>query len=581
MCGIAGYIGSADSPPERSVLRRMCDRLQHRGPDGYGVYLDKHVALGHRRLAIIDLTGGVQPLGNEDGQVQVVFNGEIYNFVELRDQLIAKGHFFKTRSDTEVLVHLYEEEGERMPEFLNGMFAFAIWDARRQQLFVARDRLGKKPLYYSFEAPGMRFCFGSELKALCAVPGFTTHVRPTAVADFLSLSYVPDPDTIFREIQKLPPAHSLLVTREKSRLRRYWQPDFHRDRAISWKGAVDEIRSLAADSVERRMISDVPLGAFLSGGVDSSAVVALMARKAPGRVKTFSIGFTSKQFDETWYAGLAARHNRTDHHVETVTPSVHEALETLAEHFDEPFADSSAIPMLYLSRMTRQHVTVALSGDGADELFGGYRRYFYGVLEEQLRRKFPTWFRRSVIRAGAHCYPKLDFMPQIFRAKTLLTNLAQELGDAYFTSMTAFRDEGMDAILSEDMRRALRGYSTRQNYRARFEKVRELPPLEAMQAVDLETYLPGDILVKADRATMAYSLEGRSPWLDYRLAELAFRLPSNWKIHGKKGKYVFKQAMEPYIPRPLLEPPQDGLLRAAGGMVPDQFQTDLREPGAP
>jgi asparagine synthase (glutamine-hydrolysing) len=572
MCGIAGYLANADCTPDRSILRRMCDRLQHRGPDGYGTYFDKHVALGHRRLAIIDLTGGAQPLGNEDGQVQVVFNGEIYNFAELRAELIAKGHCFSTRSDTEVLVHLYEEEGERTPELLNGMFAFAIWDARRQQLFVARDRLGKKPLYYTFAAPGLRFCFGSELKALCAIPGFATRIHAPAVADFLALSYVPDPQTIFRDIYKLPPAHSLLVTREGKHLRRYWQPQFQRDRAIRHDDAIEEIRTLAADAVERRMISDVPLGAFLSGGVDSSAVVGLMARKAPGRVKTFSIGFTTKQFDETWYADLAAQHNRTDHHVETVTPSVHEAVEILAEHFDEPFADSSAIPMLYLSRMTRQHVTVALSGDGADELFGGYRRYFFGVLEEKLRRKFPGWFRRSVIRTGAHCYPKLDFMPQVFRAKTLLTNLAQELGDAYFTSMTAFRDESLDSVLSPEMRRMLHGYSPRQNFRARFEQVRELPPLEAMQAVDLETYLPGDILVKADRATMAYSLEGRAPWLDYRLAELAFRLPSTWKVHGRKGKYIFKQAMEPYIPRPLLE------RRKMGFSVPlaEWFRTSLK-----
>jgi asparagine synthase (glutamine-hydrolysing) len=551
MCGIAGYLTTDRVAPGSELIRRMCDRLKHRGPDGAGYYCSPGVALGHRRLSIIDVAGGAQPMANEDGTLQAVFNGEIYNFLELRRDL-ERRHLFTTRSDTEVLIHLYEEVGERLPEFLNGMFAFAIWDIRRKELFLARDRFGKKPLYYSSGIPGTRFCFASELKALAAMPGFDPPVDPRSVADFLALSYVPDPNTIYKGVAKLPPAHSMTVTESGSRLRRYWSPDFAVDSRLGFGAAVEEIRSLAADSVKRRMISDVPLGAFLSGGVDSTAVVGVMAGLAPGKVKTFSIGFTDKRFDELHYARIAAARHSTEHHEQVVSPSIHEIFDTLINHFDEPFGDASAIPMLYLSRMTREHVTVALSGDGADELFGGYRRYFFGVLEERLRNRFPQWFRQSVIRVGARYYPKFDYLPQIFRAKTLLHNLTQEISDSYFTSMSTFRDDGLEAVLSPEIGAGLSGYSPRRNFRARFEAVRDLPPLEQMQAVDLETYLPGDILVKADRATMAYSLESRSPWLDYRLAELFGRMPSAFKLHGRAGKHIFKRAMAPYVPAPLL-----------------------------
>ena len=551
MCGIAGYLTNGSAVPDTVLVKRMCDRIRHRGPDGEGYYCASGVALGHRRLSIIDVNGGGQPMGNEDGSIQVVFNGEIYNFLELRRDLVEKGHCFVTRSDTEVLVHLYEEVGERLPEYLNGMFAFAIWDGRRKELFLGRDRFGKKPLYYSNTVVGTRFCFASELKALTMIPGFRAVVNPRSVANFLALSYVPDPDTIYQDVFKLPPAHSLTVTESGLRLHRYWQPSFEVDPNLKLDDAVEEIRALAADAVERRMISDVPLGGFLSGGVDSSAVVAFMARRAPDRVKTFSIGFTSKQFDELHYARLVADRYQTDHREKVVSLSIHEMLDTLVEQFDEPFGDSSAIPTLYLARMTRQYVTVALSGDGADELFAGYRRYFYGLLEARIRQRFPAWCR-SVFQFGGRYYPKFDYLPRAFRAKTLLGNLARETGDAYFTSMTAFRDENLTAVLGPDLARELASYSPRASYRERFEAVRHLPPLQQMQAVDLQTYLPGDILVKADRATMAYSLESRSPWLDYRLGELAGRLPTALKLRGRIGKYLFKQAMGPYVPRSVI-----------------------------
>jgi len=415
MCGIAGYI-TEGGPPDRTLIEGMCDTLAHRGPDGKGYYVGDRVALGHRRLSVIDLSSGQQPIGNEDGTVQVVFNGEIYNYRDLRKNLIASGHRFSTTSDTEVLVHLYEELGERLVEELNGMFAFAIWDAARQQLMVARDRFGEKPLYYSFETPGMTFCFASELKAFARVPGFGRRINPRSIANFLALSYIPDPDCIYENVAKLEAGHTLLVTCNGAIKRRYWELQFS-ESETDLHEAAEKVATLSRDAVQRRMISDVPLGSFLSGGIDSSSVTALMALNTSKRVSTFSIGFTDRRFDELPFARLVASRCKTEHHEEVVTPQIHEVLDTLVDHFDEPFGDSSAIPMLYLSRMTRRHVTVALSGDGADELFGGYRQYYFGVLEQRFRSLFPAWFRKSLIRLGGELYPKFDYLPQVFRAK--------------------------------------------------------------------------------------------------------------------------------------------------------------------
>ncbi len=540
---------SADgAAPDAALLRRMCDRIVHRGPDAYGSYTDGRCALGHRRLSIIDVSGGAQPQANEDGRLHVVFNGEIYNFGPLRDDLIRKGHRFTTHSDTEVLVHLYEEVGERLPEYLNGMFAFAIWDRAKQELFLARDRFGKKPLYYSERIAGARVAFASELKALTAMPGFDAPVDPRAVADFLAFGYVPDPGTIYGGVRKLPPAHSLLATRDGVRLRRYWELRFAPDEKTTFEDKAAEIHELAVDAVRSRLMSEVPLGAFLSGGVDSSAVVGLMSEHAGGRVKSFSIGFTNKAVDELEYARLVVERYKTEHREQVVTPSIQEMLGTLVEHYDEPFGDSSAIPTLYLCRMTRQYVTVALSGDGADELFGGYDRYQLGVLEDRLRRAFPDWFRHSAIAAAAGVWPRTDFLPRPLRFKSMLTCVSQEVADGYYTSVTAFRDGALDAILSPELRRDLAGYSPREPFRKHFHGLEHLPALEQLQAVDIKTYLPGDILVKMDRASMAYSLEARAPWLDYRLGEVAGSLPASYKVRGANGKLVFKKALSRYLP---------------------------------
>jgi asparagine synthase (glutamine-hydrolysing) len=552
MCGIAGYIHSS-SPARKSLISELCQAISHRGPDAEGILVDGPVALGHRRLSIIDVSGGGQPLGNEDGSVQIIFNGEIYNYLEIREELVAKGHRFQTHSDTEVIVHLYEEEGERLVERLNGMFAFAIWDARKRQMLLARDRFGKKPLYYSTTQPGFALCFASELKALMRLPDFDPAIRAASVADYLALGYVPDPHTIYRNVSKLPPAHTLLWSGGEARLRRYWTLHFDPQPRMDFARAKEELAALAADSVERRLMSEVPLGGFLSGGVDSSAVVALMAQRSARQVKSFSIGFSDPRFDETEHAQAVASQYRTEHHQEIVTPSIGEMLHVLVKHYDEPFADSSAIPTLYLSRMTRQHVTVALSGDGADELYGGYRRYRFAMGEDAARKYLPRWFRGSAVAGMAKLYPKMDWAPQVFRAKATLTDISQELGEAYFTTMSGFGYGLLEQVLSGELLEQLGGYSPKADFAGRFEKHRHLPALQQLQAVDVETYLPGDILVKVDRATMAYSLEGRAPWLDYRLGELAGRIPAAFKVRGGVGKYIFKEAMRPHLPSQILD----------------------------
>lgn len=571
MCGIAGFLmrRGAGADPERA--RAMAASLAHRGPDGEGVFAEDGAALAHRRLSIIDLEGGAQPMQNEDGLLWVVFNGEIYNFLELRPELERAGHRFRTRSDTEVLLHLYEELGGAMTERLNGMFAFAIWDRRRRELFLARDRFGKKPLYYIEDEGPYRFAFASEAKALLALPEVSRTPDAASVADFLAFGYVPEPRSVYRSIRKLPAGCSLLVTDAGLQQRRYWQLEFG-ETAQNWDEAAARIDGLASDAVRLRLVSDVPLGAFLSGGVDSSAVVAYMARHAPGRVRTFSIGFDERGYDETRYARMVAERYRTDHSEQIVRPQIGEMLDVLVHHFDEPFGDASAIPSLYLARMTRQHVKVALSGDGADEIFAGYRRYRHALIEERIRGKFPDWFRRTFFRAAGRIYPKFDYLPQIFRAKTLLANLSYTLADAYYNSLTVFRDHELDCILHPELRGHIAGHDPRQPYRERFARRRELPPLEQLQAVDVETYLPGDILVKADRATMAWSLESRSPWLDHRLAELAARLPCTWKVSGGNGKFIFKKTVEPLVPGEILWRPKMGFVMP----LKEWFRGELR-----
>ena len=565
MCGIAGFLAEN---PDPALLQSMCDQLRHRGPDDCGYWTGGQVALGHRRLSIIDIAGGRQPLSNEDGAVWITFNGEIYNYLELRRRLLAAGHTFKTQCDTEVLVHLYEDVGEQLPEHLRGMFAFAIWDARRSELFLARDRFGEKPLYYSTDIPGFKFCFASELKALAVVPGFDQRIDFSALADYLALSYVPDPKSINAGVHKLPPGHTLTVSSRGIRLRRYWQPPFSEAKQSGFQQAADELRTLAQDAVRGQTMSAVPLGVLLSGGVDSSAVVGILSKQISDPVRTFSIGFTEETHNELPYARMVAERSRTRHHERTLSAAIEEVLPALTWHFDEPFADSSAIPALYVARIAREQVTVALTGDGADEVFAGYRKYFNGMLESRLRSFLPRGLRS---RAWRH-YPEYERDRPWLRARAFAANAACAPADALFNAVSAFRDSNLEAVLAPEIRARIKGYNPRQIYREKCALVQHLHPLDQMQWVDMTTSLPGDMLVKMDRAAMAHSLENRSPWLDHRLAELAGSLPTNFKLHGLERKYIWKAAVSQFVPEAILE------RRKMGFQAPlaKWFRTSLR-----
>ncbi len=547
MCGIAGYLRAENTALGHNFLKPMCDLLAHRGPDGYGEYFDLDIALGHRRLSIIDIAGGAQPLGNEDGSVQVVFNGEIYNHQELRSTLEKQGHHLRTKSDTEVLVHLYEEHGESMPELLNGMFAFAIWDRRRKKLFLARDRFGEKPLYYLTSLSSFRVCFASELKSLMLLPGFEKNVRPESIPEFLSSGYIADPSTIYRHVQRLGPGETVSIDWADVRVRRYWSPAFAVTPGLHYSACSEQLGHLTDEAVRCRLMSDVPLGAFLSGGLDSSAVVACMSASASEPVRTFSIGFATPAFDERKFARLAAERCHTQHREFIVNANIAAMLDLCLEHYDEPFGDSSAIPTLYLSRLAKTDVTVALSGDGGDEVFGGYDRYSK-VLASSVRSLLPSRFQRLT----AATEWSFDRFPALFSSPAARGRLSRAVAEHYYHWISATDADGLNRILSPDLQRALQGYTPKAALVERFERHRALPLLQQMQAVDMETYLPGDILVKMDRATMAFSLESRAPWLDHKLAEYAGTLPQDFKLKHGIGKRILRQTFQSRLPQTTL-----------------------------
>jgi asparagine synthase (glutamine-hydrolysing) len=553
MCGICGvYSFAADPAVDRALLEAMTDTLVHRGPDDAGYFVGDRVGLGHRRLSIIDLAGGQQPIFNEDGSRVIIFNGEIYNYRPLRDLLLAKGHRFQTHSDTEVILHLYEDFGEKCVEQLRGMFAFAIWDETKQTLFLARDRLGVKPLYYSLH--NGRCVFGSELKAIIRDPAVPRELDWQALDQYFSLLYIPAPRTIFRHVLKLPPAHTLTVTPQQATLREYWDVQFDPERSAghSELELARQLRELLAECVEIRLMSEVPLGAFLSGGIDSSTVVGLMAQLLDQPVNTSAIGFREDQFNELPYASLVARKFRTNHHEYVVEPQIVEVLEKLSWHFDEPFADASAVPTCYVSQMARKQVTVALSGDGGDENFAGYRRYYFDRLENVLRSFIPGWMRGSIVAGLARAYPKADWLPRIFRAKTLLTNLTLPPVQGYFHSMTAFSDAMKARLYSGDYRSMLNGDGAIDLFSEYHARAKACDPLSAIQYLDIKTYLVDDICTKVDRASMACSLEVRSPMLDYKLVEFAAGIPWHHKLRGREGKHILKQATKSFVPSEVL-----------------------------
>jgi asparagine synthase (glutamine-hydrolysing) len=542
MCGIAGYAGRSRSA-ERSEadLGAMCAAIRHRGPDEEGHHVGPGVALGMRRLSVIDVLGGSQPIANETGDVHVVFNGEIYNHHAIRARL-APRHTFRTRSDTEVLVHLYEEMGDAMVDELRGMFAFAIWDDRARRLTVARDRLGIKPLYYWPTADGV--AFASELRSFQALEEFPREIDPAAVREYLALGYVPDPSCILRGVRKLPPAHVLTWSAEEGvAIRQYWSTVRPESPIADEREAVEELRRLLADAVASHLESDVRLGAFLSGGIDSSTVVAQMARLSGTTVETFSIGFEEPEFNEAPHAASVAKALGTKHTELIVRPEADALIEQLVQAFDEPFGDSSALPTMLVSELARQHVTVALSGDGGDELFGGYTRY--GEMDGAQERPAAA---RKLVRAAALRLPHSTF------GRNRLLHLSRGRRGQYAGTVAQALAVSEGGVLAEvDDALSLDRLLDRW-----FDPAADRDFLTQMTLVDLGSYLPGDILTKVDRASMRVSLEARVPLLDHPLVEFAVSLPGQWKRRDRVGKWILREAVKGLVPNSVFEQPKRG-----------------------
>lgn len=553
MCGIVGVFEPRSRRASSTLVRRMTERLLHRGPDSGAVFIDERVGLGHRRLSIIDRSGSAQPLFSEDRSICVVFNGEIYNFQALREQLIDCGHQFTTQGDTEVLVHGWEQWGTELVKRLRGMFAFAIWDRREELLFLVRDHTGIKPLYYTF-LPSGGFAFASELKALLLHPECPRELDPFAVEEYLAFGYIPDPRTIYRGVSKLPPAHSLLVRCEARREVpvRYWEPRVATPLQRNEADLATELLARLEASVREQMVAEVPLGAFLSGGVDSSAVVAHMARASRDPVHTCSIRFSEAENDEGMYAEQVATRYRTLHRARTVRSDDFSLLSTISALYDEPFADSSALPTYRLCELARREVTVALSGDGGDECFAGYRSYQTHMALHRMRTMLPGALRAPLFSALGRWYPKVDWAPRPFRAKRAFEHIARDLVESFIHGAMFLPSSERHQLYTPQLRRALAGYDAGNIIREHAARCPFTHPLTLLQYLDLKVYLPGDILTKVDRASMAHSLEVRVPLLDHTLVEWALQLPPELQLQRGEGKQLFKRALEPLLPRDVL-----------------------------
>lgn len=575
MCGLTGIYNLNDCPVSLEILQAMNRTLEHRGPDEEGYFINTaspfaganriqslvrapskkakgkgHVGLGHKRLSIIDLATGQQPLCNEDSTVWIVFNGEIYNFKDIKTELESKGHRFRTASDTETIVHAYEEWGEDCVRRFRGMFAFAIWDENRQHLFLSRDRLGKKPLYYYLDDE--KLVFASEIKAILEIPGIKKDLDFTALSDYLSLTYIPSPKSIFKYIRKLPAASHAVVSREGMRISPYWDLDFCPDYSLSEKQIIDGILGILDEATRIRMISEVPLGAFLSGGVDSSAVVAMMARENETPVITNAISFSESLYNEAPYARQVAKLFGADHNEHKVAPDAIPIIETLSWHYDEPFADSSAVPTFYVSETARKNVTVSLSGDGGDENFAGYSRYYNDSRENRVRGLLPQGLQKPVFEFLRDLYPSSGNLASKLKGKAFIANVARDPVDAYFYTVSAVHGNEKKRLMNADVLDRIKGYSTLDLFKDYYKKAPAEDHLSRLQYLDIKTYLCDDILTKVDRASMAVSLEVRSPLLDHVFMEYVARIPKSYKLSGKNGKQIFKKALERYLPGNIL-----------------------------
>ena len=554
MCGIVGIFDThGNRDIDREALRRMNESQHHRGPDEGELYLEPGLGMGHRRLSVIDVATGQQPLRSAAGDAVLVFNGEIYNYRALRDELIALGHVFRTKSDTEVVLQSWLAWGSDCVRKLRGMFAFAVWDRRRQVLFLARDHVGVKPMFYSLLPDGL-FVFGSELKSIMTFPALSRELNPRAVEDYFAYGYVPDPNTIFHNAYKLAPGHciELKVGDRAVRPQRYWDLPFRPAAPRPDADVEEELIARLRECVQSQMESEVPRGAFLSGGVDSSAVVAMMAQEGKAPVNTCSIGFDDPDYDETQYAEAVAKRYHTNHHAQIVDKDDYGLIDTLAHLYDEPFADSSAIPTYRVCQLARQRVTVALSGDGGDENFAGYRRYRFAMAEHSVRSKLPAAIRKPLFGALGSLYPKADWAPRMFRAKTTFEALARDLVEGYFHGVSKLADRQREQLFSDAFRADLQGYRAIDVMRAHAATAPTDDPLSLIQYLDVKTWLPGDILTKVDRASMAHSLEVRVPLLDHTFLEWGSSLAPDLKLRNGEGKYILKKALEPHLPHDIM-----------------------------
>lgn len=550
MCGIAGFTHFSGNMGDKDTLKAMGNSIYHRGPDAGGEYIDEHVGLAHRRLAIIDLSdAGIQPMTSHDGKYTIVFNGEIYNFLSLREELSAAGYPFKTHTDTEVILALYATDGEKMLKKLNGMFAFALWDTTNNKLMIARDRIGKKPLYYL--KTETQFAFASEIKAILTLPNIPKNIRLDAVHDFFAYQYIPDPKTIFTDIHKLPPGHFMTVSSEGINIQQYWDVSFSKTSTASEQQLTKELYELATQRTKDRMVSDVPLGAFLSGGIDSSGVVAIMALNSEVPVKTCTIGFDDKKFNETDFAKVVAEQYKTEHHEFTVHQNVKDNLENIVAFFDEPFADPSLVPTFFVSELARSKVTVAVAGDGGDEVFAGYEKYTTDDIENRLRSKFPKVLRKKLFPLLSSMFAKSE-LPVFRKAKSLFYSLSLDPAMGFYVTNSQIEDRLWTKLANNKTLQALGDYHPSNITVDTYNKADGPDHVSKILYTDMKTYLPGGILVKVDRMSMANSLEVRAPLLDKDIIEFSATLPSSLKFNQGEKKYILKETFKPVLPHDIL-----------------------------
>lgn len=557
MCGIAGILTSAKKPLNRDRLVSMGNAIAHRGPDAEGYYLSEDgVGLAHRRLSIIDLTSGEQPLGNEDKSIQIVFNGEIYNHLELQKSLKSRGHIFRTKSDTESIVHLYEEYGCDLVHHLRGMFAFALWDSKKRKLLLARDRVGQKPLYFTVNQN--QLLFASEIKSLLTQEGIDKTLNHRAIEDYLCYGFVPGSQSIFQNIHKLAPGTWMEFDRDTWSFRQetYWSLPSVEVKNFSESQWLEAIEDKLTETVKAHQISDVPVGSFLSGGLDSSLVTSILSQHADSPPQTFSIGFQEKKFSELEYAALVSNQLGTKHTEEIVTANAAQDLEALIHFYDEPFADASAIPTMRVAKVASQYVKVALSGDGGDEGFGGYKRYAHDLKESKLRNLFPSIIRSQVIRRFALAYPKADWLPRPMRLQSALTNIASDASNAYANTLSQCPSSLRKKLLSKKLSSELAEYKSSDHVTEH--SMDGGDALRGMLATDIALMLPDDFLTKVDRASMAHGLEARPPLVDHQFLELAWQMPSEFKIRDGETKWALKKIAENHLPSSIIYRPKQG-----------------------